>query len=240
MTRLQDYFIEQVNIFNECHSSLLKETTKEDIHKLRTTIKRLKTFNILLDGLLFRQKDFPNGLSNLFKMLGGIRDIQIQQKILDDYDENFYTKYLSYSYDHQISKFTIKDSFKDELQYLNDKLDKVEDYHIDEQIIANIKTMIDLGYDDIREMVSIVSTGILHEIRTKFKRIYYNLLMLGESEDIDKLYNIQESIGLWHDYDVTIKDMKNFDKYLTSDVIKLLAKKRDSLYNESLELIKSL
>ena len=88
MTIFQDYFTEQIKNFNEYHSNLLVEVNKEDIHKLRTTIKKLKTFNILLDGLLFREKDFPIELKNLFNKLGEIRDIQIQQKILNEYDDN--------------------------------------------------------------------------------------------------------------------------------------------------------
>ena len=141
MTRFQDYFTDQIKTFNECHSNLLKQTTEQDIHKLRTTLKKLKTFNILLDGLLFRQKDFPIELTNLFKLSGEIRDIQIQQNILEEYDDG-YKVYLLYMYEDRLNKFRIKENFNDELQYLIDKLDKVEDYHIDEQIIMNIQTRI--------------------------------------------------------------------------------------------------
>ena len=240
MTRFQDYFTEQVNSFNIYHSNLLKETKKDDIHKFRTILKRLKTFNIILDGLLFRQKDFPSELSDIFKKLGEIRDIQIQQSILENYEETFYNKYLSYLYEVQTSNFEIKDNFKKELQYLNDKLDKVEEYHIDEQIIANIKSMVEITYSEVRDMIFNISPEILHGIRIKLKRVYYILLMLGEKCDIDKLYNIQESIGLWHDYDVTIKNIKSFDNNLFVNILELLSKKRDSLYNESLELIRFL
>ena len=89
MTRFQDYFAEQVKNFNHYHSNLVAKTTEEDIHKLRTTIKKLRTFNILLDGLLFRQKDFPIGFSDVFKFSGEIRDIQVQQKILEEYNDPY-------------------------------------------------------------------------------------------------------------------------------------------------------
>jgi len=62
--------------------------------------------------------------------------------------------------------------------------------------------------------------------------------MLGEMQDIQKLDKIQETIGLWHDHDITIQNIKNFDNDI--DIINCLTKKRDSLYNESLELLKCL
>jgi len=235
MTRFQDYYTELIKTFDECHQNLLKQTTEQYIHKLRTTLKKLKTFNILLDGLLFRQKDFPIELTNLFKLSGEIRDIQIQQKILQNYDDG-YKAYLLYLYEDRLKKFKIKESFSNEIQYLTEKLDRVEDYHIDEQIIMNIKTRIEMSYDDIRNMIRDISPENLHDIRKKIKRIYYTLLMLGELDLIDKLDDLQETIGLWHDHDVTIDNIKNFDNNL--QIIKSLKEKRDSLYNESLELIK--
>jgi len=235
MIRIKNYYAEQIRVFNECHSNLLKNVTEQDIHKLRTTLKRLKTFNILLDGLLYRQKDFPIGLTELFKMSGEIRDIQIQQKILEEYDDG-YKAYLLFMYEDRIKKFKIKDSFENEIQYLTDKLNRVDNYHIDEQIIINIQTRIEMSYDDIRIMIANISPENLHEIRIKLKRIYYTLLMLSEMGDIEKLNRIQETIGLWHDHDVTIENIRKFDNNL--EIIKCLAAKRDSLYKESLELIK--
>ena len=220
MTRFQDYFLELTQKFNEYHINLVIETTEEDIHKIRTTLKKLRTFNILLDGLLFRDKDFPIELRNLFKTSGEIRDIQIQLNILKEYNDEY------------------KDDYQKELQYLNDKLDKVEDYHIDEQIIANIKARIEVNLDDTRNMISNVSSENLHEIRTKIKRSYYTRLMLGITDNIELLDEIQETIGNWHDLDVTIENINNFDK--RSKIIDSLKQKREEFYKKSLELITKL
>lgn len=235
MTRFQDYFSDLLKTFNECHCKLLQKTTEEDIHKLRTTLKKIKTFNILLDGMLFRQKDFPSSLTNLFKCVGEIRDIQIQQNILQPYDDS-YKVYLLYMYEDRLKKFKIKEDFTSEIQYLMNKLDKVEDYHIDEQIIMNIQTQIKMSYDSISDMIKNISPENLHEIRIKLKRIFYTLYLLGELNEIEKLDMIQETIGLWHDYDVTIENIRKFDNNL--EIIKSLKEKRDSLYNESLQLLK--
>lgn len=237
MSRLQNYFNELNKNFNYYHSNLLKNTTKEDIHKMRTTLKKLKTFNILLDGLLFRQKDFPSELQLLFKSCGKIRDIQIQQKILEDYDDE-YVDYLQEKYQNRLLRFKIKKDFSEQLKYISDKLDKVEDYHINEQIEKNVQSYIELGYNEIKNMIDDASIDNLHEIRILLKRLYYTHLMLEESEEVDKLDNIQETIGLWHDYDVTIQNIKKFEN--NSSIIKPLRKKRDLLYNESLELLKTI
>jgi CHAD domain-containing protein len=235
MTRFQDYYTELIKTFNDCHQNLLNKTTEEDIHKLRTTLKKLKTFNILLDGLLFRQKDFPIELTNLFKLSGEVRDIQIQKNILDEYEDG-YKAYLLFILEYKVSRFKIKESFDIDIQRLTDKLNMVEDYHIDDQIIKNIQTRIKMSYDETLEMIKKVSPENLHDIRKNIKRIYYTRLMLGDPTDIEKLDKIQDVIGMWHDCEVTIEEIKKFDNNL--DIIGLLEKKRDSLYNESLELIK--
>lgn len=237
MTRFQEYFSELINKFNEHHSNLLQETTEEDIHKIRTTLKKLRTFNILLDGLLFRDKDFPIELKNLFKSSGEIRDIQIQLNILKDYEDN-YKDYLLSLYNSKLEKFKIKEDYQQELQYLSDKLDKVEDYHIDEQIIANIKARIEVNLDETKEMISNVSIDNLHEIRTKIKRSFYTRLMLGIVDNIEILDEIQETIGTWHDLEVTLQYVNEFDD--KSNIIRLLSDKRDIYYNKSLELLKNL
>ena len=89
-----------------------------------------------------------------------------------------------------------------------------------------------------------ISPSILHDIRIKFKRIYYTLILLGEKNE--KMYDLQEVIGLWHDYDVIIRNMDNFrddaslfinyDVFLS--VLSKLRNKKEILYNESVELIK--
>ena len=237
MNRFQEYFADQTRIFNEHHSNLLEKVTEEDIHKIRTTLKRLKSFNIVLDGLLFRDKDFPVEFNNLFKLTGEIRDIQIQQKLLVEYDDP-YNSYLKYMCEYKIKHFKIKDNFQEEFQYLNDKLDRVEEYHINEQIISNIKTRVEMSLSDIRNMIVEISPSNLHEIRIKLKRIYYTLLMLDERENIKKLDNIQETIGLWHDHDVCVERIKAFDNDI--DIINSLSKKREIFYDESIKLIKKL
>lgn len=236
MTRLQEYFEDQIRIFNEHHSRLLIDVTEEDIHWIRTTLKRLKNFNILLDGLLFRDKDFPSGFTNLFKLSGEIRDIQIQQKILSEYKDP-YQLYLSELLYQKLEYFKIKDSFEEEFQYLGGKLDRIEEYHIDDQILANVRTRIEIGLSDIRNMP--INPENLHEIRIRLKRIYYTLLMLDEKEYIKQLDDIQETIGLWHDHDVTIDRLRDFDND-DFEIIDLLTKKRDSFYEKSLELLKNL
>jgi CHAD domain-containing protein len=63
--------------------------------------------------------------------------------------------------------------------------------------------------------------------------------MLDENENIENINNIQETIGLWHDHDVTIERLKEFIEY-NKEIIELLTKKRDNFYIESLELLKNL
>ena len=237
MTILQDYLEEQIIKFNEYHNNLLKNVTKDDIHKLRTTLKKLKAFNLLLDGLLFMDKDFPMELTKLFKMSGEIRDIQIQQSIVEEYDDN-YKDYLSKLYNEKVSNFKIKESYVDELKYIKSKLDKVEMYHTADEILGIIQSKIKIISDEIIEMTNNISPSNLHEIRIKLKRIFYIFFMLKMENNANTLDPVQETIGLWHDYDVTIERIKGYDNNI--EEINSLKEKRDSLYSKSLELIKNL
>ena len=114
----------------------------------------------------------------------------------------------------------------------------IEEFHIDEQILANVRSRIEIGLSDIRDIYQDISPTNLHEIRIRLKRIYYTLLMLDEKDQIKKIDDIQETIGLWHDHDVTIDSLRDFE--YEDDLIELVTKKRDQFYNESLELLKEL
>jgi CHAD domain-containing protein len=236
MIKFKDYLEEQIQTFTECHSRLLSNTTEEDIHKLRTTLKKLKSFNILLDEIL-GNKDFPVELRTLFKSAGEIRDIQVQQKILEQYEDSYKT-YLLYLYQEKIANFKIKDSYRGEIEHLRFKLSKIMQMSLgdEEKIKSAMQFYVIRIRDKIKEMCYNVSKENLHDVRIKIKRIYYTLLMLEEFEEAEKLNKIQETIGLWHDYDVTIINIKNFDNNLK--IIKSLKRKRAALYKEALKLVK--
>lgn len=237
MSFLKSYFNDLTKNFNTYHSNLLQNVTKEDIHKLRTTLKKIKTFNILLDNILDIKSFFPVGLKSLFKTCGSIRDIQIQQELLEKYDDD-YKGYLQNKYDKKISKFKISEDFTTELDIICIKVNGVDDYNTEEEIISKLKLYVESSYNEIRLLIQSISHENLHEIRIKVKRIYYTLLMLKELNDIDKIDNIQETIGLWHDYDVLIDCIVEYDNNLS--LIVSLKQERDSLYNESLNLIKDI
>lgn len=107
--------------------------------------------------------------------------------------------------------------------------------------VGETKTII---YNEILDMVKNISPDNLHDIRKKIKRIYYIKLMLGDKVDIKKFYDIQETIGLWHDCDVTIENIKNLNLREIDDndykTIEILSKKRDVLYDDSIKLLNSI
>lgn len=233
MTKFETFLIDQISNFNIYHSNLLKEITEEDIHKLRTTLKKIKTINIVLNNFLFREKDFPIELAKLFKETGEIRDIHIQQNI-DEWD-NKYKKYLSEIYNFKISNFSINNSYQNELNYLLNKMIKVNLHYTEDEIIEGIEDKINICLDEISNTE--ISPENLHDIRKKIKNIFYIFMILNNDIIFNNLDKIQETIGLWHDYDVLINNMKNFDDGLEIDN---LIEKRDLLYNESVELIKDI
>lgn len=231
MTNLENFFIGQINIFNMCHSNLLNQITEDDIHKLRTTLKRIKTINFVLNNFLLREKDFPAELTKLFKEAGAIRDIHIQQNI-DEYC-NKYKNYLTEMYNLKISNFSINDSYQNELSFLIDKLKKVNVHYTEDEILVNIQNKVDICLEEI--VNTDISVENLHDIRKKVKRIFY-IFSIFNMENNFNLDKIQEIIGLWHDYDVLINNIKNFGDKVEEE----LENKRELLYNESILLIKSI
>lgn len=231
MINFEIFFVEQTNIFNECHSNLLNEVTEDDIHKLRTTLKKIKTINFILDNLLFKEKDFPLELTNLFKKSGEIRDIHIQQNI-DQY-HNRYKDYLTEIYNLKISNFSINNSYQNEFDYLSNKMEKVNAHYTEDDIIDNIQNKVNICLEEI--VNTDISVENLHDIRKKVKRIFY-IFSIFNIENNFNLDKIQEIIGLWHDYDVLINNIRNFGDKVEEE----LENKRELLYNESIFLIKSI
>ena len=94
---------------------------------------------------------------------------------------------------------------------------------------------------DVKSMYKNISVSSIHDIRKKVKRIYYIKNMLGDT-DVEKLYDIQDSIGVWHACDVTINNIRSlnfreFDK-CDSDLINELELKMKIYYKKSIELLK--
>jgi CHAD domain-containing protein len=235
MISIRNYFKEQIKIFDECHARLSINKDEKNIHKLRTTLKRLRTLNILLDEILLRQKKFPENLTELFKSVGEVREVQINNKILKEFDSDIKIYFL-YLLKDKINKLKIKEDFEEDKEYLISKLNKALSKYTENETFLIIKNYIKNLEKEIRLMINDVSKDNLHDIRKKIKRVYYTNIMLGLNIDnIENLNQIQEHIGLWHDYDVTIDLIKNLDK--DHKILDVLIKKRDSLFNESLELL---
>lgn len=237
MTNLQDYFLELKTNFNECYYKLNENVNSENIHNLRKNLKKLKSFNIILDKLLIKDKDFPKKFSTLFKNIGEIRDIEIQLNILESYNSK-YKKYLNNLYKQKINNIELNNNFDEEFEKLNNKLNKINDYHINNQIILNIKSYINSNIYEVNKMSKNISRKTLHKIRIKLKRIHYDIIMINESKDILKIDEIQDKIGLWHDYEITINNIKNFNN--DKKIIKILSDNRKKLYTESAESIKQI
>lgn len=62
--------------------------------------------------------------------------------------------------------------------------------------------------------------------------------MINDLKNKDILDNIQDSIGLWHDCDITIENIKNFDN--NKEVIDILNIKKEILYKESVKFLEQL
>jgi CHAD domain-containing protein len=84
--RLYQHYRKQLALFREHFDNTNERLEVEDIHQLRVSIKKIRTnltlMNIASEGK-FKNKSHFKLLSKLFKNAGKLREIQVNQAILD-------------------------------------------------------------------------------------------------------------------------------------------------------------
>lgn len=88
-TRLERHFSELSSAFRKDFRRLSRNGSKKAIHALRVTIKRLRTFLLLLEHLAPEKIDFKKSyrrMSKLFSEAGRVRNLHVQAALLNKFD----------------------------------------------------------------------------------------------------------------------------------------------------------
>lgn len=226
---IKAYYQEHKAVFDEKYNRVLEGFNADAIHKMRTSTKRLRAlFQLIqiLSGNKFKAKKHLKKVRGLFKYVGKIRELQIEQILIWCYEEKLntnYSEYIEYLLNRENREITIFQKFLSSQNKEDILLD-------DEKILKNIEALKENKITkrtekylarQIATLSEIISqrpnNRRIHEVRTTLKQIYYlhDILtgILGRDQLLnvrkERLKEIEQYLGTWH-------DLVNSSKYLNT------------------------
>lgn len=229
---IREYYLTHKLIFEEMFSKSLDDFDKEAIHKMRTSTKRLRALFQLIEALSdkkFKAKKQLKGIRYLFKYTGKIRELQIESGILSEYEINnklefqTYREYLNRREHLEIARFLkALPPISQRIKILIDaKVLKAIENIKDDVVIEKTEKFISSKSKNIQQINSNkVSNYRVHQNRTIIKQLYYlfDILIIGSNESmvmgmtIERLREIEQMIGDWHDQVNSIHYLNAFRK----------------------------
>jgi len=238
---IKAYFQKQVNTV-EC---ILKKThqkiSKEDIHKLRIAVKKIKALStlILFCQPAFKVRKFMKPFNRIFKVAGQIRELQLEISRLRKMQLGPLKDYLHHLETRLKKKkhlfFTLSNKkLRRKLQKRSKKIIPL----FDEVSKTSVNRFLEEKRNEISKLL--VSENLkekqAHELRKRLKELYYTKFLFGtkdkRSTNID---GFQQLLGQWHN-DVVLKDglQKALDKKdEPENELKIISNARNKISFES-------
>ena len=224
------FYNHQVDAFRENFTKVREEFGFDAIHDMRVAVKRLRAILILAKKLDPNQnRKYAEGkIKQLFRLSGKMRDAQVQQALLKEYESKMkadfgeYATYLmdleqksilkfqNYLYKHSTTDFTVDLGMA--LPALIVKSDTTRVKSAMDSLIGEFFHNVDLLKAQQQKDEN------LHEIRRQLKQISY-LLSAFDSRDLDypklnkKIKMLEKAnhlLGKWHDHVVAMTYLSRF------------------------------
>ncbi len=226
---IKAYYQEHKAVFDEKFNRVLEGFNADAIHKMRTSTKRLRAlFQLIqvLSGNKFKAKKQLKKVRGLFKYVGRIREIQIEQMLVWSYEEKLdsnYSDYVEYLLKRENREIVVFQKFLSTQKKKDILLD-------DEKIINSIESLnqvklVKRAEKYLARQIARLSEIItqrpnnkrIHEVRTTLKQLYYlhDILtgILGRTKILSvtktRLREIEQYLGNWH-------DLVNSPKYMNA------------------------
>jgi CHAD domain-containing protein len=203
---------------------------KEDIHQLRVSLKKIRSVFLLVEFLKpkkFSTKKNYTKVRPIFKSAGKIREIQINNQVLEKYPVKKatlkayrgYNKKTNFKNKLELAKLLTKKK-KSSLARVNFQVFSILHSSKDEKIKKKVKRFVNRKLIDVSSIFyRSFSENDLHEIRILVKQAYAialiskNLKYKIISVDQLKLFKgIEENIGNWHDILVLQESLQDWRK----------------------------
>ena len=231
---LYEYYLhQQRSIVNYLELCLLHPEA-ELVHELRLSIKKLRAFHKLAEGLLLDQSDehihLKHRVRKLFKAAGQLRDTQVQILMLSRFGEQTDIQYpefdtwLKTREMKQIQRFTKNPKQvvpQAEAQSNHQKIGKLLSLAEDEAILKSASEVLSDVYSTMRNLLAgHMSERNLHRIRIIAKQMRYIINIMFQIYpdfkftyiSVDSLREIEVAAGKWHDNLVRVELLEKFLK----------------------------
>jgi CHAD domain-containing protein len=226
---IKAYYQEHKAVFDEKFNQVLEGFNADAIHKMRTSTKRLRAlFQLIqvLSGNKFKAKKQLRKVRGLFKYVGKIREIQIEQMLIWSYEEKLnsnYSDYIEYILKRENREIVIFLNYlstqNKEDKLLNDDkiLNSIENLK-ENKIVKRTEKYLARQTARLSEIISQrPNNKRIHEVRTILKQLYYlhDILtgILGREKLLkvskERLKEIEQHLGTWH-------DLVNSPKYMNA------------------------
>jgi CHAD domain-containing protein len=254
---IQDYYNEHKSLFEENYLLARETSNAGAIHKMRTSIKRLRVLfqliEVLTDGKFKAKKQLKKG-RKVFKSVGDIRQLQVEEMLVYGYEEKLGLKFIDYS-EYLIEKGQREithlkqglpakdDSLFDDVTF-NEALNSIDQKEIQLKTRAFIKQKSN-ALLKLNEKAKTIKR--IHQNRTILKQVYYLhpiLLELSGWHHIlgmppEEMREKEQQIGNWHDRVNSLHYLNHFfdakDGRDTDDYLKLkrfIISERDQMKEE--------
>jgi CHAD domain-containing protein len=221
-----------IQIYNEAinlflfNIDLSIDIEEDHIHKLRVNIKNLRAIIILVKTIKekeFKKKKVSALISQIFKPTGELRNIQIEQLLLEHYD----SKAIQIYKDHLTkieeetginAKKALLEFNKNDFNSKNEKARQIIEKINDKELCSGLQKLIRKEFEKIIQIrTKLQDDKALHEIR-KHLKVLKSILKIqlvinqdNTTEDLLNQINATETlIGNWHDKELLIESISQF------------------------------
>ncbi len=235
--KLVQYYKTIDQLFSSKYIETFHQFDRDVIHKLRVSIKKLRALFSLLAALSdqVNAKKAYRPIRQVFRKAGAIRDLQVQQKLLKQYEKKFeldlsdhidrlFTKEQDAKANFLVFKkqnyFTV---LKQHSDYLLRNLQSLNLEALNAQLSAYFQTL----FQQIFQLIDLPNKEAeqLHDLRKLLKELNYNLLLvsdirgvpLADKKSLKNLDALQELLGDWHDTEVALLNLEAFKKQLADN-----------------------
>jgi len=226
---IKAYYQEHKAVFDEKFNLVLQGFNADAIHKMRTSTKRLRAlFQLIqvLSGNKFKAKKQLKNVRSLFKYVGVIRELQIEQMLTWNYEKrtgaNYsdYVEYLLVRENREIQVFLkYLATQKKDVELMNDaKIIPCIESLNPEKVVRRTEKYVARQKARLFKIISKrPNNKRIHEVRTILKQLYYlhDILsgILGRPQLLNitktRLREIEQYLGTWH-------DLVNSPKYMNA------------------------
>ena len=226
------YFNKKLKSIKFNHALALEQNDFDGVHDLRVDIKRMKAFFNLVESLNpeFNSKNKFKYFRKITKSAGGLRDVQVQQKLAEDIKNALSLEIYEY-------ESFLKDIEIDNLESLRNNSERELVNKLDEsekaikgilkkisQIAAETKAQ-GRFYNLNNNMILLSNDNnleeeVLHKVRILAKETHYTIeviqqcfsLFADTGDFVKKIKKVHQNLGKWHDYEISRAYLSDFLK----------------------------